>query len=198
MSLLSLVESLAYSVGLNKPTQVMGAPGREMAEVRQVADETGEELARRVQWGDLTRTATISGEGRIALPSDFGRLVEGIAVTAGGKPVRPLTRGEWANLPASVGAPRYFLLEDDAITLWPGLASGASAVVTYQSRNWVSNGQARFTADGQSPVMDEALFLKGMIVRWRRMKSMPYQDEEAEYEAALAQYAGFDDRGRLR
>lgn len=194
MSLLSLVESLAYSVGLNKPAQVIGAPGREMAEVRQVADETGEELARRVQWGDLTRTATISGTGKVALPSDFGRLVEGIAVTADGKPVRPLTRGEWANLPASVGTPRYFLLEDDAITLWPE----GPAVVTYQSKNWTSNGQARFTADGQSPVMDEALFLKGMIVRWRRNKGMAYSDEEAEYEAALAHYAGYDDRGRLR
>ena len=198
MSLLSLVESLAYSVGLNKPTQVMGAPGREMAEVRQVADETGEELARRVQWGDLTKTTMISGTGRIALPADFGRLVEGIAVTADGRPVRSLTRGEWANLPTTIGRPRYFLLEDDAITLWPALPEGDGAAVTYQSKNWVSNGQARFTADNQSPLMDEALFLKGMIVRWRRNKGMAYADEEAEYEAALAQYAGFDDRGRLR
>lgn len=197
MSLLTLVESLAYSVGLNKPTQVVGAPGREMAEVRQVADETGEELARRVQWGDLTKTATITNSGKVNLPSDFGRLVEGIAVMTGGRPVRPLTRAEWADLPASVGTPRYFLLEDDAITLWPALSGGAEATVTYQSKNWVSNGQARFTADTQSPIMDEAIFLKGMIVRWRRMKGMNYADEEAEYESALAHYAHFDDRGRL-
>lgn len=193
MSLLTIAQGLALNVGMVKPDQVIGAPGREWAEVLQLANETGEELARRVQWGDLTRTAQIGGFGRVDLPEDFDRLVDGVCVRANGRTVRPLSRAEWNDLPASEGQPRYFLLEDTAIRLWPE----GEATVIYQSRAWIDAGTAVFTADSQSPLMDEALFLKGLIVRWRRQKGMSYQDEEAEYESTLADYARADDRRAL-
>lgn len=190
MTLLTIARALALNVGLPVPTQVIGAPGREWAETVQFANETGEELARRVEWGDLTKTAVLAGSG--ALPNDFGRLVGGVCVRANGSIVRPLTRAEWGDLPSATGTPRYFLLRDDAISVWP---EGA-VTVFYQSRFWTGLGEA-LTADDQSPLMDETLFAKGLIVRWRRQKSMAYADEEAEFETALAQHAQNDDRGRL-
>ena len=52
-------------------------------------------------------------------------------------------------------------------------------------------------ADTDTALIDEELLLKCLIVRWRRQKGMDYADHEAEYEAALKSYAGFDDGGRL-
>jgi hypothetical protein len=89
------------------------------------------------------------------------------------------------------------LLEGAEITLWPYLANAATATVQFQSKNWTSAGSATFTADDQTSLIDEALFLKGLIVRWRRQKGMAYLDEEAEFEAALADLAKFNDRGRF-
>ena len=189
MSLLTIAEGLALNVGMMKPTQVIGSPGREWAEVVQFANETGDELARRVQWGDLTHEVAVSGSGE--LPANFDRLVEGVCVRAPSI-VRPLTRAEWTDLPDEAGTPRYFLLEDRELSLWP---EGAASV-TYQSRDWTGTGR-KFTADDQSPLMDEGLFLKGLIARWRRQKGMSYQDEEAEFEAALADFARNDDRARF-
>lgn len=199
MSLLTICQDLALNVGLESPTQVVNGD-RDMKEARQFSDEVGEELARRVDWGDLTATTTLTGDGtnlKHSLPATFSRLVKGVCVTASGNVVRPLTRAEWATLTPTEGTPRYFLLEDDSITLWPYLANAATATVIYQSNAWCSNGTDAWTADDETSLISEDLMLKGLIARWRRQKGMPYQDEEAEYEAALEQFAMYDDRGRV-
>lgn len=190
MTLLTIARALALNVGMLPPDLVVASPSREMAEVLQFANETGEELSRRVQWGQLTKVADIIGSG--ALPADFDRLSSGVCVTSGGQIVRALTRAEWT-LPSATGAPRYFLLQENVISLWPE----GPAQIVYQSNAWASSGLPMFTADDQIPLIDQALFAKGLIVRWRRQKGMPYQDEEAEFEAALAQYASNNDRRAL-
>lgn len=198
MSLLTICQGLALNVGLESPTAVING-AREMLEAKQFCEETCNELARRVDWGDLTKTATLTGDGsnkKHSLPAAFSRLVGGVCVTVGGAPVRPLSRAEWGTLTAVQGTPRYFLLEDNAITLWPYLATASTAAASYQSGAWCSNGGASFLLDSDESLIDEGLVLLGLIARWRRQKGMPYQDEEAEFEAALAQYAQFDDRAR--
>ncbi len=172
---------------------------RQWQEALQFANETGEELARRVDWGVLQNSTTLTGTGAAvahSLPSDFSRLNQGVAVTVGGAIVRPLTRAEWSNLTPVVGTPRYFLLEQNTIQFWPYLANAATATAQYQSTNWCSAG-ATFMSDTDTSLLDEKLFTKGLIVRWRRQKSMDYADFEAEYESALADFARFDDRSRM-
>ena len=173
---------------------------REWQEALQFANETGEELARRVDWGALQASTTLTGDGTNkvhALPAGFSRLSRGVSVKTSSGILRPLSRAEWGTLTAVQGTPRYFLLEGTEVTLWPYLANASTASASYQTKNWTSAGASSFTADDQTSLMDEALFAKGLIVRWRRQKGMPYQDEEAEYEAALQDFAGFDDRSRF-
>ena len=200
MTLLTIAQGLAKNVGMQVPTSVVGSTMRTWQEALQFANETGEELARRVDWGALQATTTLTGDGTnktFTLPAGFSRLSKGIAIKSGTSIVRPLSRAEWNSLTAVQGEPRYFLLEGNEVTLWPYLANAATATVSYQSDLWTSAGSSAFTVDTQTSLIDEDLFLKGLIVRWRRQKGMAYQDEEAEYEAALADYANFDDRGRF-
>jgi hypothetical protein len=200
MTLLTIAKGLARNVGMQVPTSVIGSSAREWQEALQFANETGEELARRADWGVLQQSTTLTGDGtNLAhpLPAGFSRLNRGIAVRAGSGIVRPLTRAEWNVLTPVEGTPRYFLLEGDTLTLFPYLANAATVTVQYQTENWTSDGGAEFLDDSETPLFDEALFLKGLIARWRRQKGMPYQDEEAEYEAALQDFSNFDDRSRF-
>lgn len=200
MTLLTICQGLAKNVGMDIPDVIISSSAREWKEARTMADAVGEELARRVDWGQLTASTTLTGDGTNkahSLPTAFSRVVGGIGVSGAGGAVRPLTRAEWGDLTAAEGVPRYFLLEGDTVTLWPYLANAVTATLTYQSKNWCDNGSDAWVSDADSALIDEDLFLKGLIVRWRRQKGMDYADFEAEYEAALQDFAGFNDRSRL-
>lgn len=200
MTLLSITNSLARNVGLEETTQVIGSNRRELEEVVDYCNKVGEELARRVDFGALHEAVTLTGDAtnkKFDLGTNFSRISSGIAVTYSTSVVRPLTQAEWASLVPVVGSPRYFLLEGNKLTLWPYLTDGAFVTVQTQSKAWCSNGTAAWSADDETSLIDEALMLKGLIVRWRRQKGMDYADYEAEFEADLADIARFDDRSRL-
>lgn len=199
MTLLTSCQALAKNVGMAIPDAVVTSPLREWAEAVQFADETGEELARRVDWAELRSTDTLTGDGTnktFTLPSDYDHMAPAGAVVYGTSILRPLTQSEWQTLTAVEGTPRYYLLEGNTITLWPYLATSDTATVNYQSANFCSAGSA-FAADADTLVVDEDLFVKGLIVRWRRQKGMDYADYEAEYEAALQDIARFSDGARF-
>lgn len=200
MTLLTIANSLARNVGLEETDQVIGSPRREWAEVAEYSNLVGEELARRVDFGALHETQTLTGDGAektYDLGPYFSRIGSGIAVSFSTATVRPLTRAEWASLTPVVGSPRYFLLEGDKVTLWPYLPDGAVVSLQAYTKAWCSNGTDEWAADTDTSLIDEDLMLKGLIVRWRRQKGMDYADYEAEYEADLSDIARFDDRSRI-
>ena len=198
MTLLTICNKLAENVGLETTQQVISSPKREWAEAVTMSNAVGDELARRVDFGALRKTMTLTGpDVTYTLPDEFSRIIPGIGVTYGAGIIRPLTHAEWASLEPMVGSPRYFTLEGRSLRLWPYLPTGQAALMRYQSRFWCSNGGAEWVSDTDTSLIDEGLMVKGLIVRWRRQKGMPFEDYEAEYEADLAAIAGFDDRSRI-
>lgn len=200
MTLLEIAKGLAKAVGLPVPDSVIGSTDRTWIEVAEHANATGEELARRVDWGQLTATATLTGNGTDlahTMPAGFSRLTRGVAVVGSGGTVRPLSQPEWATLTATEGVPRYFILRDNVLRFWPYLANAATATASYQTSNWCDNGTDAFATDDDGPLINAAVFQKALEVRWRRAKGMPYSDHEAELEAALADLARFNDRSRM-
>ena len=162
-----------------------------------MANEAGEELARRVDWAVLTKTVTLTGATPdFALPADFSRMAQGVTLRIGRQIVRPLTQSEWDTLPAASSTPRYFRLDGSTVILWPSPVTSVTLSLTYLSRNWLTDA-AGYATDEDVALLDEDLLAKALIVRWRRQKGMPFADEEAEYEAALADRARFDDRSRF-
>lgn len=199
MSLITVARALALNVGLPVPDVVVTSPAREWAEALQYANEAGEELARRVDWGVLIKSTTLTGDGTTSsfnLPADFDRMVSGITMRSGGNIVRPLTQAEWASLTPVVGTPRYFKLDGNVVRLWPTPENAATVNVTYITREWLT-GATGYANDADVALLDEELLAKALIVRWRRQKGMPYADEESEYEAALGDVSQFDDRARF-
>jgi hypothetical protein len=200
VSLLTVVQSVAADVGIAIPTVVASSTDRTCQEMLAFATIVGRDIARRVDWGVLTVTDTLTGTGvdaALDLPADYNRLIDGVAISnASGAAVRPLTRAEWT-MTATQGVPRYFLLTGTSIRFYPYLAAAATATVRYQSANWCDNGSDAFAADTDGTVFPEIVLEKGLNAYWRRQKGMPYQDQDAEFEATILQVAGFDDRSRL-
>lgn len=200
MSLLTICADLARNVGLQVPDQVITSPLRDWQEATALSQEAADDLARRVDFGALNRSVVLTGndaDQAYSLGADFSRITPGSGVTYGVQAVRPLTQAEWANLPARVARPRYFLLRGNVLRIWPYLVDGETLTVNYQTKNWCSNGTDTWASDVDTAVIDERLLTKGVIVRWRRQKGMDFADYEAEFEATLADIAKFDDRSRL-
>lgn len=208
MTLLQVAQSVARDVGLAQPTAVVGATDdtdRGMVEMKQNLDFVGEELARRVDWSALRSEVTLTGDGTALahpLPASYLRMMAGNAVklAVSFAPVRGgLSAEEFKSLPPVVGTPRFYLIGGPrgakTINFWPYLANAFAATALVQSENWVASATA-YAADGDIASVPSPLMVKGGIARWRRQKGMDYADYVAEYEAALANFAEFDDGAR--
>jgi hypothetical protein len=200
MTLLTIAQDVARNTALDVPPSASGSTAREIVNVVQFINDTGLELARRVNWGALRASTTITGTGvnaNFALPAYYLKLIEGGAVFAGSVAVRGgLSPDEWAALTPIVGTPRFYRLRGSSISFYPFLANAATASVNYQSTAWASNGTDRLQLDAETSLIPEDLLVKGAIWRQRRHVGQDFADQIAEYEAALADYAAYDARDR--
>jgi hypothetical protein len=197
MSLLSIAANAAANVGVKAPLSVLTNTDPNAIKIAVFSQETGDELARRADWSALRKTVTLVGAGTsdaLALPNDFLRLIPGLSVmTSAGAPVRTgLSSDEWNSLTPTAGTPRFARLIGGLIAFNPYLAYADTATVTYQSNAWAPTG-ATWANDGDVPLVPERLVTQGTIWRWRRQLGQDFQDYLAEYEAAIADYAKYDD-----
>ena len=198
MNMLAMMQAVAKNAGIEVPISLDNTDANHVLMV-QFLNEAGEEVARRVDWGALRKTATLSGTGSadsFPLPDDYDRLPPGLSVISSGAPVRgSVTADEWLFLTPIAGDPRYFYLAGSRVAFYPYLRSGAAATVQYQSTNWalsdVGPQGAMVIAEDRALVPDD-LLVAGAIWRWRRHVGKDYADHTAEFEAMLADRARFD------
>ena len=199
MNLLAIAGVVSLDVGLAVPTVVVGSTEREMLEMKQTLDSTGEELARRVDWSALGLTTTVVGTGAAVvhnLPASFLRMISGQAVTVGGVSIRGgLSSEEFLSLTPVAGTARYYLVAGKTIQFWPYLANAVVATIQYQSAYW-NTSSAAYVSDTDTALLPDQLMIKGAIARWRRQKGMDYPDYRDEYETAIQNFAMFDDNAR--
>lgn len=196
MSLKEAIQNVAKNVGIEPPDLVLGNNEPDCVKLLQFANETGQELARRVDWAKMRKTRQIEGTGFAALfdlPADYVRMVEGWGLTQNGEPVRGgITADEWNSLPPVEGPPRYFLIVGQQIGFYPYPAEGQQVMANYVSAGWTSAGGATFAADTETTLFPERLLEMGTIWRQKRHIGADYSDYLAEFEAALTDLAAFD------
>lgn len=195
MTLLSVINAVADTVGLDRFSSVYGNADPSALTMVELAQQGGGEIARRVDWQKLLRSTTISTSG-VSLPSDFQRVVAGGVRTAAGAAIRPvLNSGQWAVVRQVPSAQPYYFVNQSVIAFSPASA-GTSAPVDYVSRNWVVDSAAQpksmFTADDDTVVFPERLLIKDVTWRWKRQAGLPYDDNLAEFEADLQQEINAD------
>lgn len=196
MTLLSSINEVCDVVSLDRFESVYGSNDQNAQTMVALAQEAGDEIARRADWQRMlsTHTAASSPEN---LPSDFQRMTPGGAVrTAAGDFCRPITNSsQWAVIVGIPSAQPYFFIRGQQMLFSPA-ASAVGAVVEYVSKNWILHDpegpQATLTADDDTSLFPERLLVKGIIWRWKRQKGLPFDDNLAEFEADLVQEINAD------
>ncbi|MEI2296787.1 phage adaptor protein [Ensifer sp. MJa1] len=196
MTLLSVINEVCDIVSLDRFESIYGSNDPNAETMVALAQEAGEEIARRSDWRRLLKqqVAIISP---MTLPADYQRMTPGGAVrTASGTCFRPIANSsQWAIVDGTASAQPYFFLRASQILFSPA-AAGVGAVVDYVSKNWVLGDpyEERDTlkADDDGTVFPERLLCKGILWRWKRQKGLPYDDSLAEFEADLLQEINAD------
>lgn len=189
MTLRSVINDACDIVSLDQFDTVYGNVNPNAQTMLQFAQDAGDEIARRVDWEKTLKTATVP-TSPYALDENFQRLITGGAVTtAAGDFVRPVSNGgEWTVIKQVPSSQPYFFIRGGKMLFAPASA-GTGAVIEYVSRNWVLAGtdeKSTFTADDNTFLFPERLLTMGLIWRWKRQKGLTYDDQLAEFEAALA------------
>lgn len=207
MSLLTMIARVcnAPGVGLPVPAQVVGSADAGVLELLELANQEGEELARRADWPVLIAeqvfTTIASAAQAGAIPADFQRFVNGTWFnrTTSRKLVGPLTPEQWQRLQANGAngvATQAFRRRGLSLLIAPTPPAGQSIAFEYLSKNWCQSsggtGQSAWAADSDSGVLEERLMALGIIWRWRKAKGFSFSDAldtyngEVEKEAARA------------
>lgn len=192
---LQIMQAVAINAGI-EPVISISTSDSDHVLLAQCINDAGSEVARRVDWSVLRKAVTFSGVGTPSLfdlPPDYRRLQSGLAVTQDAQPVRgSLTADEWASLPPTMGAPRYYYLASGRIAFYPYLRAGDAVQVRYQSDAWVDSGARQLVQAGDTPLIPPELLVSGGTWRWRRHVGKDFADAMAEFETQLADLAAYD------
>jgi hypothetical protein len=202
MNLLQMVQEASKSAAIPPPFSLSETDADSVLLTRFLND-AGSECARRVDWGGMRVTTTISGTGAadtFNLPGDYDRLCAGLSISASGNPLRgSLTQDEWNSLTQVIGIPRYFYLTGARIGFFPYMRTTDTAKISYLSKNWAIDDAgtkpAMVLAEDRATIPDDVL-IAGAVWRWRRHVGKDFSDYVAEFEAILADRSKFDGGGR--
>ena len=198
MSILNVINEVAEVSSLDRFDSVYGADKPAAQTMLQLAQVGGKEIAQRVDWKGLQRVKIVDVTP-LPFPADYDRMIDGGAVmSATGEFYRPVRNpSQWAVVKRVGSAQPFFYLSSSAIEFSPG-AGAMDGVVTYITKNWIKKdsgeGSDVWTADDDTVFFPERLLRLDLIWRWRRKAGLNYDDQLAEFEAALAAEAA-EDRG---
>jgi hypothetical protein len=210
MSVLSVVQSACTSgIALTRPTSVFGSSVREMLELAGLVQEAAEMIASAHEWEKLNRIATITGDGTdedFDLPTDFDRMLDKSQLWTSEleTPLSPISdRDTWLGLDIQsfdfvINA---WIKYGGQIHIKPALANAVEVKYWYQSNliaapNSGAN-KAEFDTDTDTFRIDERLLKLALIWKWREMKGLPYAENMADYERALAKRIAQDKGSRI-
>ena len=196
MTLLSAINEVCDIVSLDRFSSVYGSVNANAQTMVTMAQEAGDEIARRADWQRMLKQSTAAASPH-NLPSDFQRMTPGGAVrTSAGAFHRPITNSsQWAVIVAVVSTQPYFFIKANQVQFSPA-ESAVGAIIEYVSKNWVLKNVggevATLQADDDTTLFPERLLVKGVLWRWKRQKGLPFDDSLAEFEADLVEEINAD------
>lgn len=196
MTLLSAINEVCDVVSLSQFETVYGSSEPNAETMVALAQEAGDEIARRVDWQQMLKQHTCSASPE-NFPSDYQRLTPGGGIrTSTGIFARPVNNsGQWSVISVVPSTQPYYFIKANQFLFSPA-DSAVDAVIDYVSKNWILNDPAgeaaTWAADDDTTLFPERLLVKGIVWRWKRQKGLAYEDNLAEFEADLVQEINAD------
>ncbi|WP_273794159.1 hypothetical protein [Brucella intermedia] len=189
MTILSAINAVCDVVSLDRFDTVVGNSDPNALTMLELAQEAGEEIIRRGDWGRGIKTVATTNNP-FPLPEDFQRVyIGGAVMLADGSFSRPvINMSDWLAVRAVESSQPFFFVSGGKISFSP-VASYQGGTLIYVSENWIRDGgdeKAIITKDDNTTFFPDRLLTKDIIWRWRRQKGMSYEDQQAEFEADFA------------
>lgn len=189
LSVLGLVQEFCGLQGLPVPTALVGSNESSVVQYRAIAQAVVRE-AGRAPWqekrirGTFTTVATASQGALSTLFPGFEAFVPGtLWLESETLPVRgPLTDSSWAALTAlEISGPPYsYWLSAGLLYLTPTPPAGLTASALYTT-DWLyydgSSPQQMLSADSNTVLIPDDVFLMGFEAFWRKAKGLAYSNE---------------------
>lgn len=204
MSVLTACQEAARRLIGQKPATFFGAPGKFEIEICGLLNEVAEVIARGQDWQNLTKIATINGDGTAEafdLPADYDRmlLTSRVQDTDGWwwGYFRFTDIGDylWNKSRGFTPYPGGWIIYDNQMNFSPAPSLGMVAQFPYVSR-FKFNGKTKATADADTDTFDlpERLLTLGIIWKWREDKQLDSTGAQEAFMDEMNNY-GSKDKG---
>ncbi|AZO51258.1 hypothetical protein [Mesorhizobium sp. M4B.F.Ca.ET.058.02.1.1] len=197
MSILDVVKGAATVLGMEVPTLVYGATGREMVEMQELANVMASEIADAHDWQKLLILKTLTGDGvtdAFDLPTDFRRMQKTSSLWSSRwqwSTEHLTSPDQWLELQVTPIATvnGYWIIFADQFHQWPVMASTETVKFFYVSNDLVmasdTSKKTMFTEDADSFRLSEELLKKAIIYRWKQNKGQAYEQDLDDYQDLL-------------
>jgi hypothetical protein len=199
MSLLSLVSSACRRIGVPSPNVVATASDATIAQIFELAQEEGRELARFGDWRSLRKEKTfitVAAETQTdPIPTDLNAFVDGTLWNRSRR-LRlygPATSAEWQMWKAGNTFPvtGTFYLRGTSFLIQPTPTAGDTIAYEYRSSFWCQSAggvaQETWAADDDTGLISERLMALGIIWRYLKTRGLEWQSSYDEYEYQVHQ-----------
>lgn len=207
-TVLQIAQDAARKIGIAVPEVLYSSTDRTDVEIASLLNELAERIARAHDWSLLKTEQTYSGDGSTVaydLPSDYLRMPKEGQVwsTRWQRPLLAISPEEALRLDI-----RNYDLVTGTWTILGGQMKFSPALETGEDARWyyISNAvvrkadttnAARFMADDDTFRLGDRLIELHLIWEWRQRKGLPYGEDMATAESALAQAISEDRGARL-
>ena len=189
-TLLSIINAAQARLNLPITSTVVGNTSQTQKQLLSLANQEGVETADAYAWQKLTEeytftTTATEEQTNCVFPDDFGWIVDETFFdrTSTLEVKGPINPREWQALKAigsSVSEPR-FRIRGDAVLFNPVPTAGHTCVFEFVSKNWCENSAgstqyAEWNADTDVPLLNDNVFILGVIWRWKASKELDYSE----------------------
>ncbi len=197
MSLLTILQDTANTVGIDAPSTVIGNTDSNTVRLLALSNQGGKALARRFPWQELVQewtftTVATESQGTVeSIMPGFNWDLYGTIWNRSTKfPVQgPLFPEEWQFLKALDIAGPYpqFRIRGNNLICLPVPTAGQIFAGEYVSRYWCqgASGQEKWAADTDTGILSEDLLTLDLIWRWKMSQGLDYSGEKMEFEIAV-------------
>tara|TARA_R100000808_G_scaffold25072_1_gene61300 strand:+ start:10677 stop:11393 length:717 start_codon:yes stop_codon:yes gene_type:complete len=200
MTLLTIIESAADEIGLERPATVVSNSDPQVRQLLRAATQEGKYLAKAYNWeiikkeGSVTTAAQESQGVMTTIASDFDRFANDTMWnrTSSEKIYGPLTDVQWQRVKADVtsGVTNWFRIRGGSLLFTPNPTASQTVKFEYYSKNWIDLGSGAtpaaadgsgFNNDANTVVFDEELMTLGVTYRWLKGRGLDFQAVLMEY-----------------
>jgi len=206
MTCLTIVQRVCKRVGLDAPSSAVGSTERQILQILELSNESGQELARRYPWqailgvGNFTTVATESQGSISTIAPGLDYIInDTIWNRTLRRPVYgPKTPQNWEQQKAfAINGPwSGYRLIGDTLAMYPVPTAGQDCYFEYISKNWVTTYTAstddEWTNDADTSKLDENLIVLDTIWRWKQQRGLDYAEDFAKAERLYLDLANRD------